>query len=119
MKNMLTLLLLLLNAGSLHAQDPDGLVALNIRTNAVCDMCVNTIQSELIYEKGVKAVVVDLDSNIVRVRMDPKRTNAAKVRKALAGLGYAADDLAPDAKARAALPACCQKEGCGMPKKPE
>lgn len=117
MKQLLPLLMLLLSAGSLRAQDPDGLVALNIRTNAVCDMCVNTIQSELIYEKGVKAVVMDLDSNIVRVRIDPKRTDADKVRKALAGLGYAADDLLPDAKARAALPACCQKEGCGLPVK--
>jgi copper chaperone CopZ len=119
MKHLLPFLLLVLSPSGLFAQDPDGLVALNIRTNAVCDMCVNTIQTELIYEKGVKSVVVDLDSNLVRVRMDPKRTNADKVRKALAGLGYAADDLAPDAKARAALPACCQKEGCGLPKKPE
>lgn len=115
----LLLLLPLLLATALRAQDKDGLTDLNSRTNGVCGMCVNTIQTELIYEKGVKSVVVDLDSNLVRVRIDPKRTDADKVRKALAGLGYAADDQLPDAKARAALPACCQKEGCGLPMKHE
>ena len=47
----LLLLLPLLLTTALRAQDKDGPTDLNIRTNAVCDMCVNTIQTELIYEK--------------------------------------------------------------------
>ena len=109
---LLTMILLSVRAWS---QDQETLVDLTIHTNAVCDMCRETIEKELIYEKGVRMVTLDLDSNVIRVQIDPKRTDLAKVRVAVTKLGYAADSLPPDAKARLELPACCQKEGCGLP----
>jgi copper chaperone CopZ len=114
MKRLLLLTLILLSARA-WSQDPEALVNIAIRTNAVCDMCRETIEKELIYEKGVRMVTLDLDSNVIRVQIDPKRTDVAKVRVAVTKLGYAADSLPPDAKARLELPACCQKEGCGLP----
>lgn len=44
----------------LHAQDKKKVAELDIRTSTVCDMCVKTIEENMIYEKGVKAVRVDL-----------------------------------------------------------
>ncbi len=114
MKRLLLLMLILLSARA-WSQDQETLTDLTIHTNAVCDMCRETIEKELIYEKGVRMVTLDLDSNVIRVKIDPKRTDVAKVRVAVTKLGYAADSLPPDPKARLALPACCQKEGCGLP----
>lgn len=113
MKNLL-ILLMLLPAFALHAQN-DKLDTLVVRTSAVCDMCVTTIESEMIYEKGVKKVTVDLAAVTVTVQYDPRKTNPDALRKGVTKLGYYADDLAGDPKAFANLPACCQKEGCGLP----
>ncbi len=86
---------------------------LDIRSSTVCDMCVETIQSNLIYEKGVKKVDVDLTTSTVHVEYDAKKNTPEGLRGALVKLGYSADGVPGDAKAFAKLPACCQKEGCG------
>ena len=108
------MLLMLLPAFALHAQS-SKLDSIAIHTSAVCDMCVVTIESEMIYEKGVKKVHVDLDSKMISVHYDPRRTGPDALRKAVTKLGYYADDMPGDAKAKAALPECCQSEGCAMP----
>ena len=88
-----------------------------IRTNAVCDMCKKTIETELVYEKGVKAVELDLRHNLILVDFDAKKTDLARIERAIAALGYAANDTPPDTVARKNLPECCRKEGCGLPSK--
>ena len=113
MRNLL-MLLMLLPAFAVHAQS-NKLDSVAIHTSAVCDMCVETIESEMIYEKGVKKVHVDLDSKMISVQFDPRKTDPDALRKAVTKLGYYADDMPGDAKAKAALPECCQAEGCGMP----
>lgn len=116
MKKLL-LMLLLLPALVTQAQDTKN-ATLAIRTTAVCDMCVNTIEGELIYEKGVRKVRLDLSTNTIHVEYDPRKTDPEALRKAVTKLGYYADDLPGDPKAFAALPDCCQKEGCGKPAVP-
>jgi periplasmic mercuric ion binding protein len=86
---------------------------LAIQSSAVCDMCVETIQNNLIYEKGVKKVSVDLATSTVSVEYDASKNTPEALRAALVMMGYSADGVAGDAKAFAKLPACCQKEGCG------
>ena len=81
-------------------------------------MCVKTIETELLYAKGVRSVKVDLGTNTIHVGLNPRKTDVAKVRTAISKLGYSADDVAPDMKAREKLPDCCKKEGCGMPAAP-
>ncbi len=117
MKNLLIAILLLTVLPAL-AQGRAGTDTLAIRTNAVCDMCVKTIETELVYEKGVSAVKVDLEHSLIRVAINEKKTDVEKVRKAITELGYAADDLLPDMAAREKLPDCCKKEGCGLPVAP-
>lgn len=89
---------------------------LDIRTSTVCDMCEKTIETELIYEKGVRAVDVDLSASTIHVTYDARRTDPAHIRAAVSKLGYQADDVPADPEAFKRLPACCQKEGCGQPK---
>lgn len=98
------------------AQDDKKNASINIHTTSVCGMCEETIEGELIYEKGVKSVDLDLETGIIHVQYDARRTDPDKVRQAVTKLGYGADGLPADPKAFAELPACCQKEGCGQPK---
>ena len=118
MKILLTTLLLVLSFGA-SAQD-DKWSVLTIRTSSVCDMCETTIETELIYEKGVKSVDLDLSTDLVKVEYDERKTTPEAIKVALTKLGYSADEQPGDATAFAKLPACCQKEGCGkMPEKKE
>jgi copper chaperone CopZ len=80
----------------------------DIHTNAVCNDCKHRIETEMLYEKGVQKVTVDLDKEIIHVEYKAKKTDPDKLRQAVSKIGYLADDVQPDAKARAALPSCCQ-----------
>lgn len=86
-----------------------------IKSSTVCGMCETTIESNLIYEKGVQNVDVDLATSTVVVTYSPRKTDAATLRTALTKLGYAADEQPADPVAFSKLPGCCQKSGCGMP----
>lgn len=91
--------------------EPDA--HLDIVSSTVCDMCERTIEENLIYEKGVQKVDVDLATSTVHITYRTGRNTPEGLRAALVKLGYSADGVPGDAKAFAKLPACCQKEGCG------
>ncbi|MBL7950673.1 MAG: heavy-metal-associated domain-containing protein [Flavobacteriales bacterium] len=92
-----------------------NLAQLDIRTSTVCDMCEKTIEENLIYEKGVKKVDVDLAKSEIHVQYDPRKNDPDALRKAVSKMGYMADDIPGDEAAFKKLPLCCQKEGCGKP----
>ncbi|MCC6840688.1 MAG: heavy-metal-associated domain-containing protein [Flavobacteriales bacterium] len=105
----LVFLLLAATVGSASAQDdPAKFASVDIHTNAVCNDCKHRIESEMLYVKGVQAVTVDLAKENIHVEYKAKKTDPAKLREAVSKIGYLADDVQPDAAARAALPACCQ-----------
>ncbi len=106
-------LVILLSAAALPALAQDRTSTLDVKTSTVCDMCEKTIETELIYEKGVKSVDVDLTASLVHVTYDNRKTDPERVRTAITKLGYDADDMKADEKAWQKLPECCKKEGCG------
>jgi len=117
---LLPLLFLLSTPRAMAQQEPaaahgKGLADLVIATSTVCDMCQKTIEENLIYEKGVKHVHVDLAQSRIHVQYVPRKTSPEKLRLAVSKLGYMADDIPGDEAAFKKLPACCQKEGCGKP----
>lgn len=113
MKSLFTTIALLF---ALFASAQKNIATIDIKSSTICDMCEKTIETELIYEKGVKKVDVHLDDAMVHVSYDSKKTSPEKIRLAISKLGYAADDVPGDEAAFKKLPACCQKEGCGKPK---
>lgn len=110
---MRTLLLLLTFTLPFLTAAQKNIEHLEVQSSTVCDMCVKTIETNLIYEKGVKKVHVDLTTSAVHIDYDARKNTPENLRAALVKLGYAADGVPGDAKAFAKLPACCQKEGCG------
>jgi mercuric ion binding protein len=80
-----------------------------IKTSAICGMCKNKIEHDLALEKGIKSVSLDLDTKVVTVGYNPKKTDPDQIRKAISLIGYDADKVPADKKAYDKLPGCCKK----------
>ena len=79
-----------------------------IKTSAVCEMCKEAIESDLVFEKGVKDVNLDVDTKILTVVYNDKKTTPETIRKRVAKVGYNADDIKRDVEAYENLPFCCK-----------
>ena len=79
-----------------------------IKTSAVCEMCKEAIESDLVFEKGVKEVNLDVDTKVLTVVYNEKKTDPVTIRKRVAKVGYNADDIKRDPEAYENLPMCCQ-----------
>lgn len=91
------------------ANAQEGTAELKVKTSAVCEMCKETIEKELAFEKGVKRSTLDVPSKIVTVVYNPNKTTPEKIRLAISKAGYDADDVKANPKAYNKLEACCKK----------
>ena len=108
MKKLLFSLLCLVMATSAFAQKNE---IVKIKTSAICEMCKERIERNLAFEKGVAESNLDVDSKILTVSFNPKKTTVAKIKENVSKSGYDADELLADTKSYAKLPSCCQKGG--------
>ncbi|MBP5397937.1 MAG: heavy-metal-associated domain-containing protein [Bacteroidales bacterium] len=60
-------------------------------TNVHCQKCVEKLEENLAFEKGVKDLKVNLKDKTVYVRYDSTKTNVEKLRKVINKLGYSAE----------------------------
>lgn len=80
-----------------------------IKTSAQCEMCKETIEKALAYERGIISSELDLKTKEVKVVFNPGKTTPEKIRKAISLAGYDADEVPADTKAYQRLPLCCKK----------
>ncbi|MFM9027003.1 MAG: heavy-metal-associated domain-containing protein [Bacteroidota bacterium] len=88
------------------AAPPDTVV---IQTSAVCGTCKKTIERDLSFEKGVESSELELETKKLTVVYDAHKTDADKIRKRVARIGYDADDVQKNMKGFNRLPDCCKK----------
>lgn len=94
-----------------HSQsDVKNTETIQIKTNAICSMCKNTIEDALKYAKGVVSADLDVKTKIATVVYRPKKTNPDLLRAYIANEGYDADNFKAVAKKRKKLPECCKDE---------
>lgn len=86
-----------------------GTKTLKIQTSSQCDMCKTTIEKGMAYVKGVKNTSLDVESSVLTVEYNPKKTNPDEIRKAVAAIGYDADDVVAEQVAYDNLDECCKK----------
>ena len=60
-----------------------------------CNNCVNKINNNLRFEKGVKAINPDLSTKLVTIQYDSERTNPDNLIKAFAKIKYKATVVEP------------------------
>ncbi|MHA7130123.1 heavy-metal-associated domain-containing protein [Algoriphagus namhaensis] len=81
---------------------------IGIKTSAICEMCKETLEKDLTFEKGVKSVNLDLETKILNIAYLDAKTNPDKLRKRVTMVGYHADSLKRDPEAYAKLDECCK-----------
>lgn len=87
-----------------------NLMEVKIKTSAVCDMCKETLEKAMAYEKGVKSSNLDVETAILSVTFNPQKTSTEKIKKAVSLAGYDADDVLANPKAYNNLNPCCKKD---------
>lgn len=87
--------------------------SIQIKTSAVCGMCKATIEKAVASETGVKSSSLDLDTKVLTIVYNTRKTDAAKLKLAVTNTGYDADELPAQEKAYNNLNACCKKSDTG------
>ena len=113
MKKTIKYMLLLLIAIATMSFTGKETKTITIKSSTVCDMCKERIERELVFEKGIKNVKVDISANTITVKYRTDKTDEQAIKQAISKLGYWADEVAADKDAFDKLPECCKKEGCG------
>ena len=96
---------------SVLAGDPGEIT---VKSSVVCDMCKNTIEKGLAFEKGIKRVLVDVEANTIYVKFNEEKLTEENIKEMISKLGYAAGDVKPMKEAYNNLHGCCKMPGaCG------
>jgi periplasmic mercuric ion binding protein len=88
----------------------DEFKTITIKTSAMCDMCKETLEKAMAYEKGVKESSLDVDSKVLTVTYNANKTSPEKIKLAVTKAGYDADEMPADTRAYDNLDACCKKD---------
>ena len=89
-----------------------------IKTSAECvaNCCKDRIEEEMQFTKGVTAVNLNIESQVLTVTFKTKKNSVENIRKIISNLGYNADDVKANESAHNALPNCCQSLDFAKPK---
>ena len=81
-----------------------------IKTSAECiaNCCKDRIEEEMQFTKGVTAVNLNVESQVLTVTFKTKKNSIENIRTIISNLGYNADDVMANESAHNALPNCCQ-----------
>jgi copper chaperone CopZ len=110
MKKHLQLLgIILLVSLMASAQPAKKTEEIKILTSSQCGQCKTRIETALAYEKGVVKSSLDIESKVLTVTYKAGKTTPDAIRKAVAAVGYDADEILANEKAYKNLPACCKK----------
>jgi copper chaperone CopZ len=82
-----------------------------IQTSAQCGDCKERIESKLNYTKGVIFAELELESKKVTVKYKTKFITLLEIKKAIASIGYSADEIKAKEEDVLKLPKCCQPGG--------
>ena len=107
-KLIFALFLMLLISFTVSAQEPKT-NEIDIKVSSQCNICKESIEQAMAFEKGVVKSNVDLETHTVKVTYKSSRTSPEKIRAAIAAIGYDADDVKADEKAYNNLKDCCKK----------
>lgn len=114
MKNGVIMLVMLLGLMTSCATSKSGETTkptAYIQTNAQCGDCKERIEGVLNFEKGIVYSNMDMESKIVEVKYNTKKTSLAKIKQTISDIGYSADEVEANKVAQKALPTCCQPGG--------
>jgi copper chaperone CopZ len=78
-----------------------------IRTNRLCEKCKYGLGRNLVFEKGVREVVVDVEKKVIIIKYDSSKTSLANLKKYITSIGFDANEMKADIYKRERLRDCC------------
>jgi copper chaperone CopZ len=115
---ILTAVLSLAIVSGVHAQSKKNEAEVTFKVSVDCDHCKKKIMNSIPHEKGVKDLKVDISKQEGWVKFDDRRTDKAKLQKAIEKLNFTVTEIAPETTAKQQSASCegahegCQKK-CG------
>ena len=102
-------LLILSSFGFVSAQSNIEVVKIN--TSAECGTCEKILEDHLNYVKGILYADLDVETKVLVVKYNAKKTSLEKIKEEISHLGYDADEVKANAVKQNSLPKCCQPGG--------
>lgn len=99
MKALRVILAVLLLAGfslNAEAQEKKRNETVTFKTDISCQNCVNKINKNIPFEKGVKDVQANVETKEVTVTYDTKKTDKDKLIKAFEKISVTAEEVTPE-----------------------
>jgi copper chaperone CopZ len=114
---ILTMVLSLAMLSGIHAQNKNNEAEVTFNVSMDCDHCKKKIMNSIPHEKGVTDMKVDLVKKEVWIKFDSKKTDKAKLQKAVEKLGYTVTEVVSVEKKQQDVAADCKAEHEGCQKK--
>ncbi len=102
------ILITVVSAGVSAAEKQKNQVV-TIQTSAICGSCKARLEKALKATDGVEEAMLNLNNKKMKIKYDPSKTDADKLREVIANTGYDADNVKKNEEAFNNLPHCCQK----------
>lgn len=106
MKKQITIVVLMLFAISSFAQEKNKKITMNV--DGTCEMCKMRIEKAALGVKGVKYALWDIPSHQLSLIINEHKTDAMKVKMAVAGAGHDTKELKATQAAYDAVHPCCK-----------
>lgn len=91
---VITIMIVATVTNCLNAQEAkNDLVSVYFKTNMTCDNCENTLFNQLRFEKGVKDLDIDLESNTIKVCFKKGKSTTEKIAGSIEKKGYEAKEI--------------------------
>ncbi|MBN2890831.1 MAG: heavy-metal-associated domain-containing protein [Bacteroidales bacterium] len=87
-KTLIITTLLLIIASFSYGQKQISTV--EILTNPHCEACKKTIETELVYTKGIKDAELSMDTKIITIKYNESKISDKEIMKKIIDLGYTA-----------------------------
>lgn len=113
-KRILTAALISLTA--LNAKAESKTAKISVKASIYCDHCKQCsscgkrLYDAVYTEKGIRKVSIDPEQKTVEVSYNSGKTSPEAIRKAIAKVGFDADDVKADPTAYEKLDDCCKKQ---------
>jgi copper chaperone CopZ len=99
-KILLTLVIFALPIIGMGQKKTSSLETVTFLTSIDCQDCVNTIMTNLPFEKGIKDVKCDLKTKEVAVKYQKEKNNPEEIKKSIEKLGYTAKEITAENNAQ-------------------
>jgi copper chaperone CopZ len=106
MKKVLILLVVVLTTAVTYAQDKNAKATIEV--DGICGMCKQRIERASLNTKGVKSAVWNVDTHVLSLIFDERKTDLATIQQKIASVGHDTHEFKASEEAYNSVHDCCK-----------